>query len=317
MCALNQETSLLNLQQFLLRRFIQTVPLLLVVLILVFSLTRLTGDPATLVLGDNATPESVQQLRNDWGLNDPLPIQFMHYLGDLLTGDMGQSLRYTRPVLAMITERLGASLLLVFASIALSTVISIPLGILAAVRWKRPSDTMIRIGVVIGQAVPRFFLGILLILLFGLRLGWVPTSGYGFASHIILPAITLATPTIALLTRLVRSSMLEVLNSDYIRTARSKGLSEPRVLYTHAFRNSLMAPVTMLAIQAAQLVGSAVVVEQVFAWPGLGRLALDAIYARDFPVIQGIVLVFCLIVIGANVLVDLSYALINPQVRIG
>lgn len=305
----------MNLSTFLIRRLLQTTPLLMLVLVLVFSLTRLTGDPAALILGDNATPESVKALRESWGLNDPLPVQFFNYLKGLAVGDMGESLRYTRPVSSMILERMGASLLLVSASIMLATVISVPLGMISAVRWQRPEDSLIRLAVVVGQAVPRFYLGILLILLFGLKFRWLPTSGYGSPAHVVLPAITLATPTIALLTRLVRSSMLEVLQQDYIRTARSKGLRERRVLYGHALRNALMAPVTMLAIQAAQLVGSAVVVEQVFGWPGLGRLALDAIYARDFPVIQGIVLVFCLIVIVTNVLVDMSYALINPQVR--
>lgn len=305
----------MNLQAVLFRRLLQTIPLLLAVLVLVFSLTRLTGDPAGLILGDNATPASVAALRAQWGLDKPLPVQFVNYLADLAHGDMGESLRYSRPVSAMILERLMASLVLVAASVLLAALVSVPLGVIAAVRWGRPEDSVIRIAVVVGQAIPRFYLGILLILLFSLRLKWLPTGGYGSVSHLILPAVTLATPTIALLTRLVRSSMLEVLSADYIRTARSKGLRESRVLYAHALRNALMAPVTMLAIQAAQLVGSAVVVEQVFSWPGLGRLALDAIYARDFPVIQGIVLVFCLIVIGTNIVIDLLYVVINPQVR--
>lgn len=300
---------------FILRRIIQTIPLLIIVLILVFSLTRLTGDPASLILGDNATPETVKQLRDEWNLDDPLVVQFLDYSQGLLLGDMGESLRYSRPVADMIFERLAASLLLVAGSIFLSVIVSVPLGIWAAMRWQRPADTSIRLLVVVGQAIPRFYLGILLILFFGLELRWLPTSGYGTFSHLILPAITLATPTIALLTRLVRSSMLEVMNADYVRTARAKGLRQSQVIFRHAFRNALMAPVTMLAIQAAQLVGSAVVVEQVFGWPGLGRLALDAIYARDFPVIQGIVLIFCLIVVGTNLLVDVSYGLINPQAR--
>lgn len=306
----------MNLMTFVIRRAVQTIPLMILVLVLVFSLTRLTGDPASLVLGDNATPENVSELRADWGLDAPLIVQFGRYLGDLASGDMGDSMRYSRPVSTMIVERLGASLLLVAASILIATTVSVPLGIVAAVRWRQPEDAIIRLGVVVGQAVPRFYLGIILILLFGLQLRWFPTSGYGSLSHVVLPAITLATPTIALLTRLVRSSMLEVLQADYVRTARSKGLTERQVLFHHAFRNALMAPVTMLAIQAAQLVGSAVVVEQVFGWPGLGRLALDAIYARDFPVIQGIVLIFCLIVIATNLVVDVSYGLINPQVRL-
>lgn len=307
----------MNLSTFILRRLLQSIPLILFVLVLVFSLTRLTGDPASLTLGDNATPETVQALREEWGLDKPLAVQFLDYLQKLLTGDLGESLRYSRPVASMIGERLAASLLLVATSVFLSVLVSIPLGILAAMRRGRPEDTVVRLTVVIGQAIPRFYLGILLMLLFGLKLRWLPTSGYGGVQHVILPAITLATPTIALLTRLVRSSMLEVMHADYIRTARAKGLSESKVVFRHAFRNALMAPITMLAVQAAQLVGAAVVVEQVFGWPGLGRLALDAIYARDFPVIQGIVLVFCLIVLATNLLVDIAYGLIDPQTRVG
>lgn len=306
----------MNLPKYILRRVIQTIPMLLFVLVLVFSLTRLTGDPASLMLGDSATNESVGELREEWGLNDPVLLQFWDYIRNLLTGDMGVSLRYSRPVADLIGERLMASMMLVVASVAISVVVSVPLGVLAARRWNRKEDTFVRLFVVVGQAIPRFYLGILLMLLFGLRLRWLPTSGYGTWKHVLLPAITLATPTIALLTRLVRSSMLEVLSADYIRTARAKGLGEHSVVYRHALRNALMAPITMLAIQAAQLVGSAVVVEQVFGWPGLGRLALDAIYARDFPLIQGIVLILCLIVIVTNLVVDVSYGFINPQASV-
>ncbi|MEA2514385.1 MAG: hypothetical protein QOJ59_3872 [Thermomicrobiales bacterium] len=305
----------MNLPQFLTRRTLQAVPLVFAIIVMVFGLVRLTGDPAKVVLGDNATPEAVQELRQEWGLDDPLVVQFGRYLGDVLTGDLGTSLRYSRPVSSMIVERVGASLLLVTSSVLLSIAIAVPLGVLAAVRWRRPEDVVIRLAVVVGQAVPRFYLGILLLLLFGLELRWLPTSGYGSAAHLVMPAVTLATPTIALLARLTRSSVLEVLHADYVRTARSKGLRERSVLLRHVLRNAMMAPVTMLAIQAAQLVGGAVIVEEVFGWPGLGRLAMTAIYSRDFPVIQGIVLVFCLLVIVTNILVDLSYAFINPQVR--
>lgn len=306
----------MSLPKYILRRVVQTIPMLLAVLVLVFSLTRLTGDPASLMLGDAATNETIGELRDEWGLNDPLLVQFGDYVLNLLTGDMGASLRYSRPVADLIGERLMASVVLVVTSVAISVLVSVPLGVLAARRWNRKEDALVRLFVVIGQAIPRFYLGILLMLLFGLRLRWLPTSGYGTWKHVLLPAVTLATPTIALLTRLVRSSLLEVLSADYIRTARAKGLGERRVVYRHALRNALMAPVTMLAIQAAQLVGSAVVVEQVFGWPGLGRLALDAIYARDFPLIQGIVLVLCLIVIVTNLVVDVSYGFINPQASV-
>jgi peptide/nickel transport system permease protein len=305
----------MNLPRYLARRIVEAIPLVFAVIVLVFSLIRLTGDPARVILGENATPEATRELRQKWGLDDPLVVQFGRYLGDVLTGDLGTSLRYSRPVSGMITERFGASMLLVGSSVILSILIAVPLGVLAALRWRRPEDALIRLTVVVGQAVPRFYLGILLLLLFGLELRWLPTSGYGDFKHLILPAFTLATPTIALLARLTRSSVLEVLHADYVRTARAKGLRGQAVIVRHVLRNALMAPVTMLAIQAAQLVGGAVIVEEIFGWPGLGRLAMSAIYSRDFPVIQGIVLTFCLIVIVTNILVDISYAFINPRVR--
>lgn len=299
----------------LLRRIVIALPTLLAVTIIVFCLTRLTGDPATLQLGEHATPEAVRELREQWGLNDPIAVQYWRYLTGLFVGDLGQSLKYSRPVSTMIIERLGATGLLALASVTLSVIVAIPAGTLAAVKWGSFADAGIRLLVVMGQAFPRFYLGIVLMVVFSLLLRWLPTSGYGSLAHLILPALTLATPTTVLLTRLTRSSVLEVLQKDYVRTARSKGLNEGVVFSRHVLRNALMAPLTMIGIEAAGLFGGAVVVETVFGWPGLGRLAVYSVYTRDFPLIQGIVLVSCLLVIVANILVDALYLVIDPRIR--
>jgi ABC-type dipeptide/oligopeptide/nickel transport system permease component len=305
----------MTFNRYLARRLLQAIPTGFAVLAIVFSLSRLTGDPATLHLGDLATPEAVEELRAEWGLNDPVPVQFTRYVAAAVTGDLGRSLRYSLPVTEMIRDRLGASLLLAGTATLFSLAVSIPLGLLAAVRWGSGLDVIVRFLVFIFEAVPRFYLAILLLILFGLFLRWLPTGGYGSLAHLILPAVTLATPSIALMTRLTRSSAIDVLTQDYIRTARSKGLKERVVIFRHVFRASLLAPFTMISIQAAQMVGGAVIVEAVFSWPGLGRLALDSVYTRDFPVIQGVVLFLAALVILTNVLVDVAYAWIDPRIR--
>ena len=305
----------MTFSRYFARRLLQAVPTAFVVLAVVFSLSRLTGDPATLQLGDLATPEAIQELRDEWGLNDPLPVQFARYVADAVRGDLGESLRYSLPVSSMIRDRLGASLLLAGSATLLSLAVSVPLGLLAAVRWGSGIDVVVRFLVFVFEAVPRFYLAILLLLLFGLFLRWVPTGGYGTWEHLVLPAVTLATPSIALMTRLIRSSAIDVLTQDYVRTARSKGLKERAVIWRHVFRASLLAPFTMISIQAAQMVGGAVIVEAVFSWPGLGRMALDSVYTRDFPVIQGVVLFLAFVVMMTNVLVDVAYAWIDPRIR--
>ncbi|MDD5263607.1 MAG: ABC transporter permease [Candidatus Bipolaricaulis sp.] len=296
-------------------RLLQAVPTILLILIVVFALVRLSGDPATLVLGDWASAEQVEALREEWGLSDPLPVQFGRYLWGVLHGDLGESLRYHRPVSEMIVERFPASAQLALVAIALSMLVGIPVGVVAASRWRSLADLTVRLSVAIGQAIPRFYLGTLLIVVFGLWLKWLPAGGYGSAARLILPAVTMATPTVVLLARLTRSSVLDALHKDYVRTARSKGIREGVILYRHVLRNALIPPLTMIGMEAALMFGQAVVVETVFSWPGLGRLAMNAVYTRDFPVLQGVVMAFCMLTVVAGILVDVLYAVVDPRIR--
>jgi len=288
----------------------------LILLAAVFWLVRLTGDPARLYLGDFATPEAVQEVRERWGLDRPVLVQFVDYVGGVLTGDLGQSLRYSRPVSQLIASRIGMSALLAFTALVLAVAVSVPLGTLAAIYRGTWIDSLIRLLIVVGQAVPRFYLGILLIILFSLYLDWFPTSGAGTFRHLVLPAVTLATPSIALLARLTRSSVIDVLGQDFVRTARSKGVRPLSVIARHVLRNALIAPVTVIAIQFSQLMGGAVVVETVFGWPGLGQLAVQSVYTRDFVLIQGSVLVFTAIVVAMNIVTDALYGFLDPRIRI-
>lgn len=304
------------LPSFLLRRVLQALPTVLILLAAVFWLVRLTGDPARLYLGDFATPEAVQEVRERWGLDRPVLVQFVDYVGGVLTGDLGQSLRYSRPVSQLIASRIGMSALLAFTALVLAVAVSVPLGTLAAIYRGTWIDSLIRLLIVVGQAVPRFYLGILLIILFSLYLDWFPTSGAGTFRHLVLPAVTLATPSIALLARLTRSSVIDVLGQDFVRTARSKGVRPLSVIARHVLRNALIAPVTVIAIQFSQLMGGAVVVETVFGWPGLGQLAVQSVYTRDFVLIQGSVLVFTAIVVAMNIVTDALYGFLDPRIRI-
>jgi len=304
------------LPSFLLRRVLQALPTVLFLLAAVFWLVRLTGDPARLYLGDFATPEAVQEVRERWGLDRPVLVQFVDYVGGVLTGDLGQSLRYSRPVSQLIVSRIGMSALLAFTALVLAVAVSVPLGTLAAIYRGTWIDSLIRLLIVVGQAVPRFYLGILLIILFSLYLDWFPTSGAGTFRHLVLPAVTLATPSIALLARLTRSSVIDVLGQDFVRTARSKGVRPLSVIARHVLRNALIAPVTVIAIQFSQLMGGAVVVETVFGWPGLGQLAVQSVYTRDFVLIQGSVLVFTAIVVAMNIVTDALYGFLDPRIRI-
>lgn len=302
---------------FVCKRLFQALPTLLILIAAVFWLIRLTGDPARLYLGDLATPEAIATVRAEWGLDQPVLFQFADYVGSALIGDLGTSLRYKRPVLELMGERIQASALLATWALLIAIVVSVPLGTLAAIKRGTAVDSIIRIVIVLGQAIPRFYLGILLIIVFSLRLELFPTSGTGSLRHLVLPAITLATPTIALLARLTRSSVLDVIRQDYVRTAKSKGASPTMVVVRHVLRNALIAPVTIIAIQFSQLIGGAVVVETVFGWPGLGQLAVQSVYTRDFVLIQGVVLAVAVLVIMANVVVDLLYGLLDPRIKVG
>ena len=283
--------------------------------VVVFALVHLSGDPVSLMVPTEAPPDVVAATRRALGFDRPLHEQLARYLAHAAQGDLGTSLRIDRPVAGLILERLPATVELTLAALLIAVAVAIPAGIVSAVRRGTAVDRFAMVGAVAGQAVPIFWLALLLIALFGVQLRWLPVYGRGTLAHLVLPAVSLSTIVLGRLARLVRSSMLEVLGQDYVRTARAKGLGEPRVVAFHALRNAAIPIVTLLGLQFAQLLGGAVVTETIFAWPGVGRLVVEAIFNRDFPVVQGVVLVVSLIFVAVSLLIDLAYALLDPRVR--
>jgi peptide/nickel transport system permease protein len=276
--------------------------------LVVFGLVHLSGDPVLLMVSSDAPPDVVTSTRRALGFDRPLHEQFGRYVGRAAQGDLGVSLRSNRPVASLIVE-------LTLAALLIAVAVAVPAGIVSAVRRGSLVDRLAMVGAVAGQAVPIFWLALLLITLFGVYLRWLPVFGRGSLAHLVLPAVSLSTVILGRLARLVRSSMLEVLGQDYVRTARAKGVAEPRVLAAHALKNAAIPIVTLLGLQFAQLLGGAVVTETIFAWPGIGRLVVEAIFNRDFPVVQGVVLVVSLIFVTVNLLVDLAYAALDPRIR--
>ena len=301
---------------YIARRLGSTVTVALGVAAAVFALLHLSGDPAMLLVPADAPPDVVDTTRHELGLDRPLPEQFLRYLARVGSGDLGTSLRFNRPVAQLMAERLPRTLELTLAALLLAVVTAIPAGILSALTRGRLLDQLTMVLAVSGQALPVFWLSLLLIWLFALKLGWVPVFGYGTPAHLVLPAISLSTIVLGRLARLVRASMLEVLGQDYIRTARAKGLAESRVIARHGLQNAAIPIVTVVGLQLGQLLGGAVVTESVFAWPGVGSLAAQAVFDRDFPVVQGVTLVTSFIFVVANLAVDLAYVALNPRIRL-
>lgn len=301
---------------YLLARLLAAVPVLIGITLVVFLAIRLIpGDPALIFAGDRATQEDIERLHRQLGLDRSLALQYGIFVTRLGRGDLGQSIRTGRPVALEIRDRFGRSLELALAAIAITVVIGVPAGIVAAVRrgtcWDRASLLLSLAGVI----APAFVLGVLLQLLFAVRLGLLPTAGTGTPWHLLLPALTLGAFPIANVARLTRANMLDVLGEDYVRTARAKGLAERAVVWRHALRNALIPTVTVVGLQFGYMLGGAVLVEVVFAWPGLGRYVIQSIATRDYPAVQGVVLVIAAGYVLINVLVDLTYALLDPRVR--
>lgn len=334
------------MSRYLLRRLLEMVPVFFGVILVVFIISRLTpGDPARIILGERATPEAMAQLREALGLDEPLPLQFVGYLGRAMRGDLGRSIQSNERVIIDLATRFPATVELTASAMLIASTVGVLTGVLAAVRQNSWFDGFSMFAALFGFSMPIFWLGIMLILLFAWQLGWFPISGrLDFAielqrvsnfyvidalvtrnwaaltdalRHLVLPAVTLSTVPLAIIARMTRSSLLEVLRQDYVRTARAKGLAERRVVLAHALRNASIPVITVIGLNVGSLLGGAILTETIFAWPGVGRLVVDAIFARDYPVVQGTVLVIAIVFVLVNLLVDLAYAYLDPRIRYG
>jgi ABC-type dipeptide/oligopeptide/nickel transport system permease component len=305
------------MHRYLIRRLLLTIPVLLGVATLVFSLIHfIPGDPAQAMLGEGAAPEDVAQLRERLGLDRPLLVQYASFLQGLFRGDLGVSLRNDQPVLQQILERMPATAELAFASMAVAVLIALPLGIIAAV-WR---GTAVDYGAMtlslVGISVPNFWLGPLLAIVFAVELGWLPVGGRGTLAHLVLPASTLGAALAAILARMTRASLLEELREPYVLAARAKGVSRTRAVLHHALRNSLIPIVTILGLQFGVVLTGAVITETIFAWPGIGRLLIQSISFRDYPTVQGCVLLIAVTYVGVNLVTDLTYGFLDPRIRV-
>ncbi|MFQ5914585.1 MAG: nickel ABC transporter permease [Nitrospinota bacterium] len=304
------------MRKYLLRRLFLLIPVVLGVVTAVFLIVHLVpGDPVEIMLGEQAQPADRESLRRALGLDRPIWEQYLRFLGGLLIGDLGQSLHHRRGVAALVLERLPATLELGAAAMGVAIAIALPLGVLAAARARSWLDHGSMLGSLLGVSIPNFWLGPLLISLFSLRFNWLPPSGRGGLEHLILPALTLGTGLAAILTRMTRASLLEVLPKEFVRTARAKGLVERVVLLRHGLRNALLPVVTVAGLQTGAVLSGSVITESIFAWPGIGRLTIEAIAARDYPLVQGCVLTIALTYVTLNLLTDLVYTVCDPRVR--
>nr|CBH39797.1 ABC transporter, permease protein [uncultured archaeon] len=311
-----------NMLNYIIKRLILLIPILFLVTLISFSLLFIIpGDPAETILtgpGGGADPKAVEAFRIKMGLDKPVYIQYFTWLESVLHGNLGYSYQSKRPVIDTILPRFHATLKLAIVSLIISLLISIPLGIISAIKQYSAIDNVSMVGALLGVSMPNFWQGLLLILLFAITLGWLPVAGYGDhgdLEHIILPAITLGTSSAAITTRLMRSTMLETINQDYIQAARAKGLSERVVIGKHALKNALIPVVTMIGLNFAYLLDGSVVVETIFAWPGIGLLMVESIYMRDYPMIQGCILFVAIIFIFVNLMVDILYTYLDPRIR--
>jgi len=301
----------------ILNRVLLALPALWLIVTLVFLLAHIIpGDPVQQMLGEGARMDDVRQLRHSLGLDQPIATQYVNYLGGVLRGNLGESFRFQQPVARVVMEHYPATLELALVALLVCMAIAIPAGMYAAEHRGAASDHAVGLFTLLGLSVPNFALGPVLILVFSVILGWLPVSGRGGPAHLVLPAVTLGAALAAILTRMVRSAVIEELSSDYVRTARAKGLSESQVLFRHAFRNALIPILTILGLQFGTLLAGAIVTETIFAWPGIGRLAVQAISARDYPLLQGCILLIAVSYVAVNLLTDFVYALVDPRVRI-
>lgn len=301
---------------FILRRLLQTVLIMLGVLTVVFVLVRLTGDPAALYLPEDASQEQIEALQTRLGLDQPVHVQYFGYVGDMMRGDLGTSLWHNRPVADLLISRLPATAVLTGVSMLFAVAIALPLGVLSAIKRNSLTDSLGRVVALLGLSLPNFWVGIMLILIFSVQLNWLPSFGRGSWQHLILPAIALGTSAAGTIMRLVRSTVLETMNEDFVRTARAKGLPERVVVGKHVLRNAAIPTVTFIGMQIGFFLSGAVVVETVFGYPGIGRLAIQAIANRDFAIVQAFVLFSAVVFALVNFLVDYLYTTLDPRIRL-
>lgn len=328
------------------RRLLELIPVFFGVLVVVFVIAHLTpGDPVQIALGEHATPEALERLRAELNLDEPLPVQFARYLGQAVRGDLGRSIQTNERVIVELATRFPATIELTFSAMLIASAVGILTGVVAAARRNTWFDGASMVVALFGFSMPIFWLGIMLILLFAAYLGWFPISGRldytieisrltnlhlvdavisknwgafdNALRHLVLPAVTLSTVPLAIIARMTRSSLLEVLRQDYVRTARAKGMAEIQVVTRHALRNAFIPVVTVIGLNVGSLLGGAILTETIFAWPGVGRLVVDAIFARDYPLVQGAVLFIAIVFVLVNLVVDLSYAYLDPRIRYG
>ncbi len=301
---------------FLFRRLLQSLVVLLGVSFVVFFILHLTGDPALVLLPPEATADDIRRFRDAMGFNDPFLVQYGRFLAGALRGDFGQSIRHGEPAFDLVMERMPATFQLSGAALLIALCLAVPAGIVSAVRRNSLIDYFSTVVALLGQSMPTFWLGIMLILLFSVQFNVFPSSGRGGVEHLVLPAVTLGLFTTARIARLTRSGMLEVLNQDYIRTARAKGMSNPPVVWKHALKNAAIPIVTIIGIELGTLLGGSVITETIFAWPGVGRLSVQAIYNRDYPVVQAAVFLLATTFVLVNLFVDVIYTYLDPRIRL-
>jgi len=304
------------MRQFMIRRTVYAIVTLFILSLTIFSVVRLTGDPVSLLAEPGARAEDLDRVRAEWGLDRPLPVQYLSFLRNIATGELGKSFNYEMPVSQLYFQRLPNSLELALAASLISFLVGIPAGLISAVRVNTAWDNLGKIVALLGLAVPGFWLGLVLILVFSVWLGWLPTSGQGDWRNLIMPSLALGWYFAASLLRLTRSSMLEVLRSEYIKLARLKGLPGVAVIAMHAFKNALIPVLTLAGVNLVVMVNAAVIIEVIFAWPGIGRLLYEGIFQRDFPLVQGIVLLAGIMIVAINLVIDILYAYIDPRIRL-
>lgn len=302
--------------KYIVKRIVLMIPVVTVMTLIVFSIFYFApGDPVSRIAGPNVTPEVYESIRRKYGLDQPFIIQYLRFMKSVIEGDLGVSILQERPVIEMIKERLPVTLEIGLLGFLITFLIAIPAGVIAAVKKNTMVDYLCMSGTLLGTAIPTFWLGMLLMYLFAYKLRWFPISGYGTIRHLILPSFAIGLTNAAITARMVRSSMLEVLKQDYVRTARSKGLLEKVVIYRHALKNALIPVITLMGLRLGWIIGGSVALEIIFSIPGVGRLMVDSILARDYPVVQGSMIVLTSSIILANILADILYAIVDPRIR--